>query len=136
MSSRNVVQRNFVGLRNPREVLEERSREGLGGERDAGRNLATRKEEIEFFMSVAREKSSWYFPRRERATAIQDLFAPGLAARKAGRGELGGANAPANGIVWVPVAGLAAAVLIKIIAGVFIRILIWGCTSIWRAVFH
>jgi len=41
-----------------------------------------------------------------------------------------------TGIVWVPVVGLAAAVLIKIIAGVFIRIIIWGFTSIWRAIFH
>ena len=48
-------------------------------------------------MRVAREKASWYFRRRERATALQDLFAGGLAARKAGRGELGSANAPADG---------------------------------------
>ena len=48
-------------------------------------------------MKVARGKASWYFRGRERATAIQGLFAGGLAARKAGRGDLGSANAPADG---------------------------------------
>jgi hypothetical protein len=41
-----------------------------------------------------------------------------------------------TGIVWVPVVGLAAAVLIKVIAGVFIRIVIAVGTWIWRAIFH
>ena len=41
-----------------------------------------------------------------------------------------------TGIVWVPVVGLGAAVFIKIIAAVLIRIIIWIFTPIWRAIFH
>jgi len=41
-----------------------------------------------------------------------------------------------TGIVWVPVVGLAAAVFIKVIAGVLIRIVIDVVEGIWRTIFY
>ena|SRR5580700_8336133 len=61
------------------------------------RNSAMRGAGTGCLVKVARGKASWYFRGRERATAIQGLFAGGLAARKAGRGDLGSENASADG---------------------------------------
>ena len=39
-------------------------------------------------------------------------------------------------IVWVPVVGLSAAVFIKAVGGTILRIILWGFTGSWRAIFH